>query len=247
VGLLGLLRVVGPLPVVRLGLLLFDLVAFLFFPFDLFPPGLLPPERIIEPSVMADQGDLYGTNVRIKLGADDGFDHPHAVRGDLPGFDALLLKLDIFLGDLAEGVIEDRYVVLDAEANIGVLVEGPLPRRVDVGRLQGNRLVAVLVGEPDPAVPIASFERLSPPAACPDRTTIPRLPPPANYGGNALRLKHRRHSASERWRKQRQPVSAASSSVGPSDNDPLDDAPPEKSLAHLSHSNFDVRREYSSL
>jgi hypothetical protein len=31
---------------------------------------------------------------------------------------------------------------------------------------------------------------------------------------NARRLKLRRHSASERWRKQRQPVSAASSSVG---------------------------------
>ena len=147
VGLLGLLRVVGPLPLMRLGSLLFVLVALLLFPFNLF-----------QPSVLADEGDLYGANVRIKLCTDDRFDHPHAVRGNLPGFDALLLKLDIFLGDLAEGVVEDRYVVLDAEANIGVLVEGPLPRRVDVGGFQGNRLVAVLVGEPDPAVPIAVLD-----------------------------------------------------------------------------------------
>jgi len=35
-------------------------------------------------------------------------------------------------------------------------------------------------------------------------------------------------------RQQRKPVSAASSSVGLSGNDPLDDAPPETSLAHLS-------------
>jgi hypothetical protein len=47
-----------------------------------------------------------------------------------------------------------------------------------------------------------------------DRTTVPRLPPSANYGGNARRLKHWRHSARERWRQQRQLVSAASSSVG---------------------------------
>jgi hypothetical protein len=63
-------------------------------------------------------------------------------------------KVCVVLGDLAEGPIEDRNLVLDPEPEIGVLVEGPLARRVDVGCFQGNRLVAVRVGELDPAVPI---------------------------------------------------------------------------------------------
>src|SRR5262249_19003415 len=69
-----------------------------------------------------------------------------------------LLKLDILLGDLAEWMVENGHVVLETKADIGVLVERLLPCRVDIGRLQGNRLVAVLTGELDPAVPFAVLD-----------------------------------------------------------------------------------------
>ena len=116
---------------------------------------LLPPNWVGNPPVLSDQIDLDGTDVAVKLGLDDGFDYLPSVLRDLPGLDAFLLKVRVVLGDLAEGPIEDRNLVLDAEAEIGVLVEGPLARRVDVGRLQGDRLVTVVMGELDPAVPIA--------------------------------------------------------------------------------------------
>ncbi len=54
---------------------------------------------------------------------------------NLPRLDATLLEFDVVFGDLAEGVVEDGDIVLDAEAYVGVLVEGLLPRRVDVGGL----------------------------------------------------------------------------------------------------------------
>ncbi len=58
-----------------------------------------------------------------------------AVMRDLPRFDALLLQIEIILGDLAEGPIEDRHLVLDAKAKVGILIESFLARRVDVGGL----------------------------------------------------------------------------------------------------------------
>ena len=65
---------------------------------------------------------------------------------DLPRLDPLLLKVGEVLGDLAEGAVENRHLMLDAEAHVGVLVEGLILGRVDVGGLQGNRLVAVGAG-----------------------------------------------------------------------------------------------------
>jgi hypothetical protein len=67
------------------------------------------------------------------------------------------LKVDVVLGDLAEGAIENRHLVLDTKPQVRVLVEGPLAGGVDVGRLQGNRLVAVLLGELDPEVLVLVF------------------------------------------------------------------------------------------
>jgi hypothetical protein len=44
--------------------------------------------------------------------------------------------------------------VLDAETHVRVLVKGPLACRVNVGRLQGNRLIAIRPGNFDTAVPV---------------------------------------------------------------------------------------------
>ena len=136
-------------------LLAFFLLAFLNFALDLLSPGLLAPRRIVQPSVLPDQRNLDRADIRVELRLDYRPDYPDAVGGDLSRFHAPLLKLNILLGDLAEGVIENGDIVLDAKAHIGVLVEGPLSCRVNVGGFQGNRLVAVLFGEPDPAIPIA--------------------------------------------------------------------------------------------
>jgi hypothetical protein len=44
---------------------------------------------------------------------------------------------------------------LSAEAHVGVLVEGLLAGRIDVSGLEGDRLVAVILGQLDAAVEIA--------------------------------------------------------------------------------------------
>src|ERR1019366_8476751 len=117
----------------------------------------LTPERISEPAVLGDQIYLYGTDIAVELRPDDGFDVLPSGWGDLSGLGALLLEINEVLGDLAEGAIEDRNVVLDAKAEIRVLIEGPLARGIDVGGLQANRLVAVRIRQLDPAIPIPVF------------------------------------------------------------------------------------------
>lgn len=53
---------------------------------------LLPPNRITLPTILANQVDLDGADVRIELGADVGIHHAPAVMGDFPGFRAFLLE-----------------------------------------------------------------------------------------------------------------------------------------------------------
>ena len=74
---------------------------------------LLTPQGIAKPSVLSDQIDLDGADIVVELRADNGVDHLPTVEGDLPGLDALFLKVGVILGDLAEGSIEDRNLVLD--------------------------------------------------------------------------------------------------------------------------------------
>jgi hypothetical protein len=74
---------------------------------------------------------------------------------DLSCLDALLLKVEVFFCNLAEGPIEDRHIVLDAETDIDVLIEGSLLRGVDVRGLKGNRFVSILLGKLDAAVSVA--------------------------------------------------------------------------------------------
>ena len=76
---------------------------------------------------------------------------------DLACLYALLLEVGEVFGDLAEGAIEDWHFVLYAEAHVRVLVVGTVARCVDVGGFEGNRLVAVGLGNLDPAVPVAVF------------------------------------------------------------------------------------------
>lgn len=86
---------------------------------------------------------------------DHGVHRLPAMLGDLADLGALLLLGQKVLGDGAAWPVEDRHVVLDAKAKIGVLVERPLLGGVDVGGLQAYRLVAVSLGQLDAAVPLA--------------------------------------------------------------------------------------------
>src|ERR1700692_1646190 len=74
---------------------------------------------------------------------------------DLSCLDALLLKVEIFFCNLAEGPIEDRHIVLDAETDIDVLIVGPLFRGVDVRGFKGNRFISILLVKLDASVPVA--------------------------------------------------------------------------------------------
>ena len=116
---------------------------------------LLSPDGIGLPSVLADQGDLRRTDITVELSADDGVDDLPALELYLSRLDTILLKIDEVFRDLAKGAIKNRHLMLDAEAHIGVLVEGLVLCRIDVGGLKGNRLVTVCLGELHPAVPVA--------------------------------------------------------------------------------------------
>jgi hypothetical protein len=97
------------------------------------------------------------------------------VTGDLSGLDPLFLEVRPFLGDLAEGPIEDRHVVLDAEPHVRILVEGPLAGRIDVVTLQHTRLGEGLsAGPPHPPQFVARLA-LPSPARAEGAIQAPRL------------------------------------------------------------------------
>jgi hypothetical protein len=76
------------------------------------------------------------------------------VEADLPGVRPFFLKLGELFGHLGEGFIEDRNLVFEAEAHFGVLIERLVPRIVEIGGFERDRLVAILLGELDAAVPV---------------------------------------------------------------------------------------------
>ena len=61
---------------------------------------------------------------------------------------------DIFLGDITKGPVENRDVMLQFEANLGIKVERLIARRLTIRSVQGNRLVAIFLGQPDPAIEV---------------------------------------------------------------------------------------------
>lgn len=72
---------------------------------------------------------------------------------DLPRIRPLLLQSGKLLRHLGERLVENRDAVFDAEIDLGIVRERLLPRLVEVRCLQGDRLVAVRVGELDAAIP----------------------------------------------------------------------------------------------
>ena len=99
--------------------------------------------------------NLCRADIKIEARPDDRFAFAPAGVGHLAGRRAPLLQLDILLGDLAEGPVEDRNIMLEAEAQIRVMVVGAVARRRDVGGLQRERLVTIALGDLDAAIPVA--------------------------------------------------------------------------------------------
>jgi hypothetical protein len=85
---------------------------------------LAPPGRIIVPAIVSDQMDLGRADIKIETRVDDGLAFAPAGVRHLAGRRAPLLLLNILLGDFAEGAVEDRNVMLDAEAQVRVVIVG---------------------------------------------------------------------------------------------------------------------------
>ena len=96
---------------------------------------LAPPRRVLIPAVLSDQVDLGRAAIGVERRTDDRLTSPPARVGDLAGRPAALLVLDVFRRDLAEGAVEDRNIVLDAEAQVGALIKGELAGRRGIGGL----------------------------------------------------------------------------------------------------------------
>jgi hypothetical protein len=71
----------------------------------------------------------------------------------ISAFRPRLLRQQILSRHLAEGAIEHGNVMLNAESNVCVLVEGPLAGRADVGCFKRNRLIAVGLRHLHAAIP----------------------------------------------------------------------------------------------
>jgi hypothetical protein len=84
--------------------------------------------------------DLGRADIRIEARLDDGLAFAPAGVRDLAGRRAPLLLLNILLGDFAEGAVEDRNVMFDAEAQIRVVIVGAVARGRDIRGLERDRL-----------------------------------------------------------------------------------------------------------
>jgi hypothetical protein len=99
--------------------------------------------------------DLGRAYIGVAPGFANGADLLHPKLGDFACVGPSLLEFDVLPGDLAEGPVEHRYIVLEPKAQVGVLVVGPLARRLDAGGLEGNRLVAISPRPLDAAILVA--------------------------------------------------------------------------------------------
>ena len=116
---------------------------------------LAPPGRIASPHLVTDQVDLDGTDIIFQGAFKHRLELLWALGADLPAPGPRLLGRQVFLGHSAEGMVEHRHVVLEAEAHVSVLVEGALTGRLLIRRLQRDRLVAVGLRQLHAAVPVA--------------------------------------------------------------------------------------------
>lgn len=117
--------------------------------------GLVPPDRIAAPAILAELSDLKVANIVVELVADVEIHDAPAVIGDLAAVGALFLEARELLGHLAEFVVEDRHFVLDAKAQLGVLDVYLLAGLGGVGRLERDRHVAGAAGQAGAAIPAA--------------------------------------------------------------------------------------------
>jgi hypothetical protein len=114
------------------------------------------------PAVLAELVDLDRTDVEVELSVADGNDRLPVVLGDLADFRPLLRLRQEILGDGAEGPVEDRHVVLDAETEVGVLIERALIGGIDIGGLKAECLVTIRLRLLDAAVPVAVLDVAAP-------------------------------------------------------------------------------------
>src|SRR4029077_9790584 len=101
---------------------------------------------------------LRRADIKIETRPDDRFAFAPAGVRHLAGRGAPFLLLDILLGNLAEGAVEDRHVMLEAEADIRVMIVGAVTGGGEVRGLQRKRLVKVAFRDLDAAIPVAMLD-----------------------------------------------------------------------------------------
>jgi len=98
---------------------------------------------------------LRRAHIVIERPLDDGAQFLGAFGAYLAALRPCDLRGQILPCHVNEGTVEYWHVVLEAETNVGVIVEGPVLGGLYVRGLEGIGLVAVGLGELDAAIPVA--------------------------------------------------------------------------------------------
>lgn len=89
----------------------------------------------------------------------DGFPaiHRNLARQSVP-----LMEFAVLFRYLSKGFAEDRNIVFDASLYLDLVPESHFPCQDGIWRLQGDRLVAILLRDFDAAIPVLVFDIASP-------------------------------------------------------------------------------------
>ena len=98
---------------------------------------------------------LDGTDIALQRALQDGLQFLWPLLADLAALGPRLLRGQVLLRHGAEGVVEDRDVMLEHGSDFDLLLPGEVPGHADVGGLEGDRLVTVCLRQLDAAVPVA--------------------------------------------------------------------------------------------
>ena len=113
-----------------------------------------PPSQVLRPAVLPDQMDLGAADVIVECAPNPVFEALRPVDRYHSIVSAALDGGDVFFGHVAKGPVEDPNVMLQFEANLGIEVERLIARRLTIRCSQGDRFVAIFLGQPDPAIEV---------------------------------------------------------------------------------------------